>query len=560
VSGFDANKIAKIAGKDSKYLTTEFIEISGKLVNKNVNHLSILHSPGLDFRNIDMLTKLTSLTLSNCHIKNVTPLKNLINLEKLDLSGNFISDISPLNNLTKLTYLNLSSAWGYELVNLNKLTNLKELMIKVVDLYHIENLTNLEYLFAQYMSIIDNDIRSLGKLTKLKILNLSNRSFIFNDNIDLTPLGNLTNLKTLTMNLIVTNENIVVLEKLVNLKRLYLEENRIGNISSLRNLVKMKELSLENNTVRDVTPLGNLVNLDYLNLGRNEIHDITPLRNLVNLEYLNLGSNDIDDITPLRNLVNLEYLNIWNNNLRDVTPLGNLVNLSYLNLERNNIFTLPNNIVNLVVLNNFIFDQERIGNLQHEPIRNWVRRWVRILQPPRIVYPDVHQSDIQDSSIEVVRKLMERWYDIQDYPPYDSRLDRDHIRHGTTYHGLGDIKKIYQAVIIEIRSLDEDLQPEAYARLKDELDDAMNTYGPGQPACFVGIVTRIINSINGISPRATTKIPDIRDINAICALHMNKKPSRTPKPELEYILQGRGHTKENIEQALENYPSDDEEE
>ncbi|CAL6115459.1 leucine-rich_repeat domain-containing protein [Hexamita inflata] len=48
----------------------------------------------------------------------LTPLRNLINLQILDLQGNKISDISPLSNLVHITRLNLSA---------NKMNSLKSL-------------------------------------------------------------------------------------------------------------------------------------------------------------------------------------------------------------------------------------------------------------------------------------------------------------------------------------------------------------------------------------------------------------------------------------------------
>ena len=71
---------------------------------------------------------MTSLTLDNNPIADLTGLANLTNLTYLDIWGNQISDISPLTLLTNLTTLNLAYHQISELsplVNLTNLTNLE---------------------------------------------------------------------------------------------------------------------------------------------------------------------------------------------------------------------------------------------------------------------------------------------------------------------------------------------------------------------------------------------------------------------------------------------------
>ena len=92
-----------------------------------------------------------------------------------------------------------------------------------------------------------------------------------------------------------------------------------------------------NLTDEDIVPLRYLKNLKVLSLDQNNISDITPLAGLTNLRYLSLSENRIIDVTPLAGLTNLEYLWLEHNSIRDATPLMGLVNLIRLNLYGNSL-------------------------------------------------------------------------------------------------------------------------------------------------------------------------------------------------------------------------------
>ena len=195
-------------------------------------------------------------------IKDITPLKNLINLTRLHLWDNEINDITPLTNLTSLTSLYLS---------LNQIKNITPL----------ENLTSLTSLNLGANQI--NDITPLENLTSLTGLSLWN-----NQINDITPLKNLTNLTSLN-----------------------LQKNKINDITPLTNLTNLTSLNLNRNKISKITPLKSLTNLTSLGLSSNQIEYITPLKKLTNLTSLNLQENKINDITPLRLLLeNNEKLKI----------------------------------------------------------------------------------------------------------------------------------------------------------------------------------------------------------------------------------------------------------
>lgn len=82
-------------------------------------------------------------------------------------------------------------------------------------------------------------------------------------------------------------------------------------------LTHLTELYLDGNKISDITPLAKLTNLTVLGLGGNQISDITLLANFTNLTILLLSENQISDITPLTNLTNLKDLRLSGNQISD---------------------------------------------------------------------------------------------------------------------------------------------------------------------------------------------------------------------------------------------------
>jgi internalin A len=94
-------------------------------------------------------------------------------------------------------------------------------------------------------------------------------------------------------------------------------------ISSLTNL---EFLNLSYNNIKDVTPIASLINLKGLYLHNNKIMYFSQLASLTKLKWLNLESNKIADVTPILSFVNLKNLYLTNNKIIDVTPLASLTN------------------------------------------------------------------------------------------------------------------------------------------------------------------------------------------------------------------------------------------
>ena len=284
---------------------------------------------------IEQLKSLKNISLFYSKVADITPIKNLTNLQELDLGLNDkLFDITPLQNLKNLQKLNLSGS--YKLVDISPLRNLTKLQVlqfrgtkRLVNISPLQNLTKLEELDLCNTKV--RDITPLSHLTNLQIVRLCNTKIT-----DITPLQNLTKLKELDLKY-TKLVNITPIKNLINLKKLVLFKTKILDISPLENLTKLQELSLRRTKVANINPIKNLVNLQNLDLYRSNVSDITALRNLSKLAKIDLSYTKVNDINTLKYLTNLRRLNLKGTKISDINPLKNLTNLQVLEVENTSV-------------------------------------------------------------------------------------------------------------------------------------------------------------------------------------------------------------------------------
>lgn len=168
-----------------------------------------------DLAQLSKLTKLKKLTLVKAGIRDISFLKDLVNLEELDLHADFLS-------------------FRPDLVAENKIT----------------------------------DASALSGLKKLKKLNLNNNLVA-----DLSPLAGLTDLEELKLGHDSPNSTTYEVKEQPEEHGLKL----ITDLSPLAGLTKLTWLDLERNTVQDVSALKGLSKLKFLDLDDNYVHDLRPV-------------------------------------------------------------------------------------------------------------------------------------------------------------------------------------------------------------------------------------------------------------------------------------------
>jgi Leucine-rich repeat (LRR) protein len=236
---------------------------------------------------LSRLRRLTSLSLTQNGIVDLTPLTELTALTSLDLYWNRIADVSPLAGLTGLTFLNL---WRNELTSVSALAGLTQL---------------------RELNLRENQIASvsaLAGLVEMRTLTLS-----FNQ---LTTLGGL--------------------QAMTALEHLAVDYNEIDDIGALSDLDALVFLDAEINYIEDIQPLDGTFALRTLNLYGNLIADLGTVDWAgMPIERLDLGYNALTSIGPLQDLFAVSELDVSYNRISDATPVGGMVELVQLGMRNN---------------------------------------------------------------------------------------------------------------------------------------------------------------------------------------------------------------------------------
>ena len=231
----------------------------------------------------DDYRKIKQLSLYGSGISNLTPLKELTNLQTLTIEGTMLTHISPLAYLTNLQELNLKNT-------------------QVSDVRPLVSLANLQWLDLSGIQI--SDVDPLVYLTNLKKLYLVGTQVS-----DLSPLASLINLQTLS-----------------------LDDTQVSDVGPLASLTNLLRLSLDGTQVSDVGPLASLTNLQVLKLSDTQVTDVSPLASLTNLQGLSLFHTKVSDVGPLASLIRLQELELTDTLVSDISPLTSLISLRMLRI------------------------------------------------------------------------------------------------------------------------------------------------------------------------------------------------------------------------------------
>ncbi|MCI9035830.1 MAG: hypothetical protein HFJ08_17720 [Lachnospiraceae bacterium] len=306
-----------------------------------------------DFSALYQMPQLESLTVDSNKLRDISFVSNMPNLkelsiqnslvikldaladcadtlQKLDLSSNYkVADrnYTVVSQLTNLTQLTLTASYDHEdppflpqLANMPKLTQLSiqgyddfspiadaPLLEKVTltrcyanDYSALESLPHLTSLCLNDISIMENTLETVGKLTSLEQLYLDD-DFIWGD---CNALLNLPNLKEYSMKDCTTGFDVNNIQLNENLKILYLSH------ITTKALVDGKWDYQSNNE-------NNFYLADYADI----------FQHYPNLEELYLAENTLSDVTFAKELKHLKVFDITDNYVTDLSPLSELAEL-----------------------------------------------------------------------------------------------------------------------------------------------------------------------------------------------------------------------------------------
>lgn len=225
----------------------------------NLKELNVSYNPISDVTPISGLTELTKLYLgNNYYLRDFRPLNSLTKLQTLTLDSTNINDLASIGKLTKLETLDLSNTLLTSLnglQGLNSLTTLNASNNELYDLSPLKNLKKVKNLYLQENFI--SDIRPIGYMSSLVDIDLSQ-----NDISDLTPFKQNTNLKYVN-----------------------LEANNIKDISALTSL-NLIRIIVSHNQIRTIEPIitavknGKIKSLLYFKIDYNKIDLSKPENDL----------------------------------------------------------------------------------------------------------------------------------------------------------------------------------------------------------------------------------------------------------------------------------------
>ena len=300
------------------------ITIAGQEYSTSERRLE-LENMGLtdeDIQDLQYMVNLTRLNLSGNDITDLSPLEGLTRLSDLRLQGNDITDVSPLSGMTRMEYIDLRENPNLtDLSPLAGLTNMEEFDFQgtaVTDLSFLRGWNKMEYLNLE--DVEETDLSVLTGLTSLKHLYFNGSNNVLTD---LSFLANMTQLEELHFWGYFEELDLTPLQNLTNLTTLQLGRNGGSNavggvthLEALSGMTKLTDLRLDlSESVTSLDPLAGMTELRTLNLTNysntySGLTDLSALENMTKLTELYLSVGADADLSPLSGLTELASLNL----------------------------------------------------------------------------------------------------------------------------------------------------------------------------------------------------------------------------------------------------------
>jgi Leucine-rich repeat (LRR) protein len=126
------------------------------------------------------------------------------------------------------------------------------------------------------------------------------------------------------------------IEKLVNLERLYCNNNQLISLEGIENLVNLNMLYCNNNQLISLEGIENLVDLTYLECNNNQLTSLKEIENVVNLKILSCNNNKLTSLEGIKNVVNL---------IKNSKDKKYIINISYNFIKSDSYVELENDYI-----------------------------------------------------------------------------------------------------------------------------------------------------------------------------------------------------------------------
>jgi Leucine-rich repeat (LRR) protein len=247
------------------------------------------------------------------------------------------------------------------------------------------------------------------------------------------------------------------------------------------------------------------------------------------MNSLDFGGNQITNIPKeIKFLTQLIEIFLYHNQIIKIpTEIQYLRILYYLHLVNNRIKEIPIEIINLRNLTKFYYHDNPIENLLNPIVNRFINR---IKNENKKIYnihndtQNVHSSSIQQSIKDSIFNLLKQLKGSYKYNYLDdSILTQQTKEQLIEYSNCTDIhtqlectfEELLNAIFYEIQSFELEKQISAKKRINEEMLD-------GLCMCFTGRISRLVNSLSGLSEKVSIKISDNEEISNIIIL-ANKK-------------------------------------
>lgn len=184
------------------------------------------------------------------------------------------------------------------------------------DLAKLKELKKLESLAIIGCFLDDEDVKLIGELTQLRELSLQ-------ANTDITDVSSLNNLKNLVyLDLSYTNTgDITCLTNLTGLKTLYLSGTKVRDLSILETYTSLEILEIDSLSELDASTIALPTTVRTLHCENDGLESVGFLSGVESLHNFYAAGNQISDIAPMEKFEELYIVNLSGNNISDISPV-----------------------------------------------------------------------------------------------------------------------------------------------------------------------------------------------------------------------------------------------